>query len=255
MTRTPATDPPPLTTRLDRDWARLRRHRRSLEQARTWDLPLGDRPASRITDLQTVIDSTQHDRPGHNARLGRLVELAHDDDLARRTVLQRLLPGLVSGAWRHHRRFPGEDVVELAIPVAWEVIGRYDVARRPGHVAASLISDTVDRTFRRPVRRRSLDEVSWSPERFVETTHAALAADNGCAFDELVALLRSARDAGVRSEHVELFGALLDAGSPGALAERRRVTPRTIRNHRDRAVARIRHALEIDAPDRVGTAA
>ena len=67
------------------------------------------------------------------------------------------------------------------------------------------------------------------------------------ALDEFVTVLRDARRAGVPTGDLDLLRELVRVGSPGVVAKQRKVTPRTIRNHRDRAVDHVRTALFVAA--------
>ena len=58
--------------------------------------------------------------------------------------------------------------------------------------------------------------------------------------EELALLLGEARAAGVPGRDLDLVCHLVRAGSPSTVAAEREVTVRTVRNHRDRATARLR---------------
>ena len=232
--------------RLDAEWRHLRTARRALVRARSWGHDHPDHPLSSIvaasTDLDDIVRATQRgampDGVG-DVILLRLVDLAHSDELAGRILVQRLLPGLISRSLRYRGFHDTIDPVELAVPAAWLAIRSYDTDRRRHHVAASLLSDAVFQAFRRPIRRRSSTELAQPDRVFV-----ALAIDDGSssAFEELAAVVRDARCAGLPAHDIELLQHLARSDSPGTVARDRNVTPRTIRNHRDRAVARIRAA-------------
>ncbi len=232
--------------RLDAEWRRLRTARRSLDQARSWGTDLPGHPLSTIvassTDLDDIVSATQ--RGATPAGVGdvillRLVDLARSDELAGRIVIQRLLPGLISRSLRYRGFHDSIDPVELVVPAAWLAIHSYDTDRRRCHVAASLLSDAVFQAFRRPIRRRSTSEIAQPDRVFV-----ALASEDGptSAFEELAAVVRDARCAGLPPHDIELLRHLARSDSPSTVARERNVTPRTVRNHRDRAVARIRAA-------------
>lgn len=239
------TTPRRLSHRLDGEWNRLRRRPAALRLVRGWHLHLPTEGApSPITDLRAIIDATQASAAGADELLCELVLRARDHELAGRIVLQRILPGLVVGSLRYRRFCDALDPVEIAVPVAWDAIHRYDVGRRKHQVAASLISDTIYRAFRGPTRRRSTEEVVWAPMKFVELTIDALnTGDAAGPLEELASIVREAREAGVPREDLDFVRDLVSEGSPSALAKRRGVTTRTIRNHRDRAVGRIREAV------------
>lgn len=232
--------------RLDAEWIHLRTSRRALRVARTWAGPHDDpfdRAVRTVIDLDDIVRVTRTGGPAggaEDAALVRLVDLARHHELAGRIVVQRLLPGLVAGSLRY-RSFDGRtDASEIVVAAAWMAIRRYDTATRTHHVAATLISDAVFQAFRKPLRRRSATEVSRSPDHFLRD-----AADLGRPhpFIELADVIRNARCSGVDERHLELICHLVRTGSPGVTAAEQQVTPRTIRNRRDRAVESIRAAL------------
>lgn len=183
--------------------------------------------------------SSHPDRPD-DAILLALVELARDDELAGRCALQYLLPSLIRAAIRYRSFDDGTDSVGLAVTAAWVAIRSYDVVRRRRHVASSLISDAVFQAFRRHLRRRSQSEQVCSPVMFAEVPHHD---EPATPLDEFVTMLRDARRAGVPTDDLDLLRQLVRVGSPGLVAQQRNVTPRTVRNHRDRAVEHVRNAL------------
>ncbi len=225
--------------RLDAEWNHLRTARASLARARTWAVVTGE-----LTDLGQIIDATQQGASpagSDDAILLRLVELARHDELAGRLLIQRLLPGLISRSLAYRDVYPDLDVVELVVAGAWLAVHSFDTDRRRRHVAASLISDAVFQTFRKPLRRKSTSDELRSPHRFnwMVDEHVRVSA-----FEELAEVLHDARQAGVASEDIELIRQLVQTGSPKLVAQQRDVTARTIRNHRARAIDHIRAALD-----------
>ncbi len=83
-----------------------------------------------------------------------------------------------------------------------------------------------------------------SPDRFDEDAYEFAPAS---ALEELAGVVRDARCAGVPACDIELLRRLAQVESPSMVACERNVTPRTIRNHRDRAVEHVRTALAIAA--------
>lgn len=242
---------PSFATRLDDEWSRLRTARRSLRRVRTWADLTSDHPLDRlvegIDDLDQILAATQRGSGSDGEDdlvVLRLVELARVDELAGRIVLQRLLPGLTSRSATYRSfREPG-DLLDTVVPAAWMAIRTYDIERRPRHVAASLISDAVFQAFRRPLRRRSATEIV-RPSRSFEAMSTQHPAD--IALVELAAVVRDARRRGVPARDLELIRQLVSVGSPSVVARQRQVTPRTIRNQRDRAVVHIRAAIGVAA--------
>ena len=240
-----------LLERLDIEWTHLRTSRRALRTARSWasrysDHPLADLVAD-LTDLDQIRQATQR-RDGaerlDDTILLALVELARSDELAGRIVLQHLLPALISNARRYRSYTDRTDPITQIVPAAWLAIRSYDVERRRHHVAASLISDAVFQAFRRQLRRCMTSEEPTAPVSFANAAHHDGPAT---ALDEFVTVLREARRAGVPAYDLDLLRQLVRVGSPSVVAEQRKVTPRTVRNHRDRAVENVRTALAVAA--------
>jgi hypothetical protein len=240
-----------LLERLDAEWAHLRTSRRALRTARAWATTFPDHPlagvVSDLDDLERIRRATQRthlpERPD-DAILLALVELARTDELAGRIVLQHLLPALIAHAVRYRSFRDRTDPIAQIVPAAWLAIRSYDVERRRHHVASSLVSDAVFQAFRRHLRVRSGTEHLMAPSAF-----AAAPCHDGpaTALDEFVTVLREAQGAGVPDVDLDLLRHLVRVGSPGAVAEQRSVTSRTIRNHRDRAIEHVRSALCVAA--------
>ena len=253
-TAPPRTAPPRATcfsSRLDAEWAQIRTARRCLLAARRWAADDPHHPLAVLvadaTDLDVVIRATQRGVSpvgSDEVILLRLVELARHDELAGRLVIQRLLPGLISQAVAHRDFYETIDPIELVVPAAWLALRTFDIEHRRHHMAASLISDAVFAAFRAPLRRKSSSEEVRSPDRFDEDAYEFAPTS---ALEELAGVVRDARCAGVPPSDIELLRRLAQVESPSMVACERNVTPRTIRNHRDRAVEHVRTALAIAA--------
>jgi hypothetical protein len=231
------------TRRLDREWHHLRRRRRVVGTARSWrrrTTHVGlDQLLAGIVDLDELLAATQAGRPDADAILLELVRLSRSDELAGRVVVQRLLPGLIARAAPYRSHHDDTDPAELAVPAAWLAIRRFDTDRRRSHVAARLVSDATDQAFRRPLRRRAAGDRPAAPATFV----ARPTVPSPTAIEELATVVREAAASGVPAADLDLIRHLARAGSPSIVADAHGVTTRTIRNRRDRAVARIRSAL------------
>lgn len=238
---------------LDAEWAGLRTSRRALRTARSWvhRVPSAHPLAAvldRLDDLDQLLAATQRTSEAHRSDddvLLGLVSLAASDDLAGRVVLQHLLPGLIARSRRYRSFRDPSDPLEIAVPTAWIAIRCYDVERRTRHVASSLLSDALFQAFRRPLRRMAATaEEPRAPSAFSATPWHD---DPDTSLDEFVTVLRESQLAGVPAHHIDLLRHLVRAGSPSAVARDRRLTPRTIRNHRDRAVDHVRLAVAVAA--------
>ena len=252
----PSFPPDRLGGRLDREWATLRHDRQAIRTVDRWMAVVAEpqirHPLRRTVagrDLQVLVDATHAGAPGDpESVLRHLVGVAGEDRLAARIVLQRLLPGLVASAARYHRSFDGTDVLDHVVAAGWIAIHRFDLARRRGPAAPSLISDAVSIAYRGPMRRRAAHpEAAADPRAWDEVPML----DERSPLEELAALVAEGRSRGVAGRHLELIGQLVAAGSPSRLAAERGVTARTIRNRRDRAVDHLRHAV-LEVPDPVG---
>lgn len=251
-----STEQSDLLSRLDTEWAHLRTSRRALRTARDWAHAYPGHPLATVVadlgDLDEIRQATQRSSSGSgggcerpdDAILLALVGLARSDELAGRIVLQHLLPALIVQAKRYRSFTDRTDPIAQVVPAAWLAIRSFDVERRRRHIASSLVSDAVFQAFRRALRARSGTEEVVAPSAF-----AATPCVDGptTALDEFVIVLRDARRAGVPSCDLDLLRQLVRAGSPGVVARQRKVTPRTIRNHRDRAIEHVRIAVAVAA--------
>lgn len=224
---------PSLSKRLDMEWTMLRRRPHVLRAVRRWQLV-----EAPLADLDAVLSACGYrlaPTPTRNVVLGRLVERAHDDELAARIVLQRLLPGLLATVRRRARGARSEGLFEELVGAAWISIRSANAGVGSSAIAAALISDARHRAFVAPSRRRSATEVSLDPGQLEQ----APATVDPSAFEELVDVVGEARRGGLPDEDLDLVVNLLRLGTPTALAAERNVTTRTVRNHRARATFRI----------------
>jgi len=220
-----------LSHRLDREWRCIARDPRAVARANGW------RASAPVAHLDELLAACGHGARGqaeeHNVVLAAIVAAAGQDDLAARVVMQRILPGLIAIA-RRRRSFERDAFEELA-GAAWVAIRRAH-PRAGAPVAANLVRDAAYRAFTAPGRRLSSTEIAVDPRTLDEEPYEPRIGP--C--EELATLLAEARVEGVPTADLDLFRELATVGSPGRVAARRSVTPRTIRNHRDRAAARLR---------------
>jgi hypothetical protein len=157
-----------LFTKLDQEWAWLAHSRRATRVVEIWkDIqPM----LSRFGDLGDLIDFVQHrDQAVANDRIhAALVALAPNEELAARTMLCAVQPGLVAIAM--HYRTAGDsqdDVASAVVAAAIERIRIYPLHRRPARIAANVLLDTrqiISRTLCRP-RVEEVDVPDWSEVR------------------------------------------------------------------------------------------
>ena len=217
--------------RLVLEWNRLRSRPEHLVTASTWRIV--DGPVSSLDEILTAVGYECRATAGRERRLRRLVAIARDDELAARVVLQRILPGLLAVVRR--RRGQADHVFEELVGAAWIAVRTYNPARTPSSVAAALISDADYSAFRADARRRSSTERPVDPH--VDDV-AHVPEPSSC--EQLAVLLADAAEAGLAAADLELVRQLLDAPTTIHLAEVLRITPRTIRNRRDRITFRLR---------------
>lgn len=234
--------PNDIAVQLDHEWRLLRRSPRAIARVRAWSsdaAPAFAELVRSVDDLQDLVDATHAGQRHGDAVLTALIELAVDDQLAGQLLIRRLIPGVLSAVRRYGRLCEHTEPVSEAIGALWIAIRRYDIERRPRDVAAALISDTMYLAFRRRMRLRSTAELPAEPQAFADQAVETPTS----AFLELAEVIADARVAGVPTHDLELLRHLVRAESPGLVARQRNVTPRTVRNHRDRAVDRVHRAV------------
>ena len=217
--------------RLALEWTRLRTLPEHLRTASTWRIV--DGPVDSLDEILVAVGYEGERMPDTERRLRQLVALARDDELAARVVIQRILPGLLAVVRR--RRGQADDVFEELIGAAWIAVRTYNPTRSPGSIAAALISDADYNAFRADTRRRSSTERPVDPQA---DDVAHVHEPSSC--EQLAELLADAADAGVDADDLELLRQLLAAPTTIQLAEVLQITPRTIRNRRDRITSRLR---------------
>ncbi len=122
-------------TALDREWTALDRSPASTAALRRWATT---QPAlAGLDSLGAVLAARTHPKAAP-AILSCLAQLAGEDALAARTLLQALLPGLVRMATTSADDDPA--ALDELVSLAWERIRSYPT-RRPGSVAANVLLD------------------------------------------------------------------------------------------------------------------
>jgi DNA-directed RNA polymerase specialized sigma24 family protein len=221
-----------------------------LRRARTWDLGVSFRTLddiveatgffsgrdARLTAMRTRADGGEQraDATRANDVMCRLLLAARVDDVAARVVLQRLLPGLVGRARRWAGRAEGgSDALDELLAAAWTVIRTFPVERRPGHLVANLLRGAEYHAFVRPTRRMLVHE--FVPTSLLDRPAEETARE---AAEELAELVGEARTLTDRDHH--LLGLLLGGASMTEVATTLDVCVRTVTNHRDAVVHRLR---------------
>ena len=202
-----------------------------MARARSWGVT--DRPFADLDELLTLAGYRRRRRRLANDVLARLVAVARHDDLADADRAAPPAPGLLAAARRHRAWDDDEAGLEELIGAVWLTIVSCRTTTGPTCVAGNIVRDATYRAFTAPRRRLSATEVQSTRTR--SRTRRRHRGANPC--EELAELLADARRAGMATTDVELVRDLVRVGSPSVVAAERGVTPRTVRNHRDRATS------------------
>lgn len=241
-----------LFARLQREWAAITHRPAVLTRVQQWGVGVGFhslddvvaatgfcvRKGDRIALADLEGDDTDL-AAAHAANevLAHLLLAARADDVAARVVLQRMMPGLIgtAGRWTATRPGGSVDAFDELLSVAWTVIREFPVERRPHHLAANLLRDSEYRAFGRSARRMIVHELT--PDGCDEMP-AAEAVIDPC--DELAELVACARM--LSADDLRLIGMLARGCSQAEVAAALDVSVRTVRNHRDAVLHRLRAA-------------
>lgn len=233
--------PSPIYRALDREWELLTHRPGAVRRARRWSLALPVMP----TSLDDVVLATGYGRVGirdaaadaADLVLRDLVELAAEDGLAARVILQRIVPGLRTLP-RRHRTF-GKRLAELddeVVGTAWTVIRTFPIRTRSRQVAAQLVGDVGYRVFRLPSRRSTRFDPHPSTA-FDALLSPEVEPEASAELDEL---LTTAGRQGLDAGGLALLRRLAGGSTTAELAAEERVTERMIRYRRRAAIERVR---------------
>ncbi len=241
-----AMTPPPnhryLLSRLQREWNLLSNRPSVVRRAAAWQLT----PVLLISLDDLLVLTGLGPGPieaSSDEAMGRLVALAHHDDLAARVVLQRMLPGLSACAKRNSQGFDTRlDALDELLSEAWTVIRSFPIEQRSRYVIKNLLRDCEYRAFVKARRRLLVHELT-------DPAHFDLAIDpDECEaepFATLVDLLRTARAAGMSNDDLAMVRALLNTSTVKQAAAMLRVTDRTIRNRRHAVVRQLQALADV----------
>lgn len=230
-----------LLVRLSREWQVLNHRPAVLCRARTWHL---DVAFGSLDDLVAAAGwrragaeqpSPAGLAPAAEEVLARLVLAARHDDLAARVVLQRILPGVVAAARRWASRPQGgAEALDELLAAAWSVIRTFPVERRGAHLAARLLRDAEYHAFIRPHRRRLVAE-AVPTERLDRPVEPIDEVSSSAELAELIAAAHTLTD-----RDRALLALIIQGRSVGEVASVLQVSVRTVTNHRDAMVSRLR---------------
>lgn len=248
-----------IVTALFSEWEHLARQRHNIKRANSWPLPGED-----VEHLDDILQRAGFGIPSnddsYDSYLAQLVALAKHDDLASRIVLQRILPGLVSIAVR---RAPivAQGLLgafDLVAASAWIVIRQFPIDRRSRRIAANLLMDIEYAAFVRDGRLKSTQsEDHFSPEGLLGIEFGRVRAgdverDPVAEASSLELLLHGLATQGLSAKDVQMLRAVSQEVNSVQAAEVLGISPRSVRNRRERALSRA-HSLLADTQNSMGT--
>jgi DNA-directed RNA polymerase specialized sigma24 family protein len=226
-----------LLLRLTREWQAIRHRPAVLRRAHGWQVGVDFQSLDELVDaagFRRDSSAGRHPADG-DAVLARLLLAARQDDLAARVVLQRILPGLVATARRWARRPEGgPEALDELLAAAWAVIRTFPVERREAQLAARLLRESQYHAFVRPHRRLLVLEPVPGERLDVPVTPL----DDTPPAEELAELIAASHTLSERDR--ELLALIVDGCSVGEVAAALQVSVRTVTNHRDAMVSRLR---------------
>lgn len=169
---------------LDREWQTTAGTRDAGAALRRWATT--EAAVGHLGDLRQLVTYLHRRHPSALTDPIFAALLRQDDDLAHRTVLQALVPGLGAMATSLHRYGDFDETAAIVVAACWQRIRTYPVERRPRSIARYLLLDA-KQGARRLMRDRSVFTDALSAP-------AEIAAPDGRpAAEELAELLGDAR--------------------------------------------------------------
>ena len=224
-----------LSTRLDREWDQLSRRPAVVARARSWGVTTTQFHS--LDELLRLAGFKVGSSDDADEVLRRLVIVAAEDPLAARIVLQRLLPGLLAIVRREQQRDRGVDAFDLLsarLGCRSSAIGpTADLATSPPDCSTM---PATGRSPRRDGDRTGRPRTSSPPARL----DVPRLPQPGSTFEELTIVLGEARQAGLADDDLAIVCEYVGGRTAADLAAERKITPRTMRNRRQRALERIR---------------
>lgn len=244
------TSRPTIVTALFAEWNRLARQTQNVRRANAWQLP-----GEPVENLDEVLRRAGFGVPTNDeeldAYLSQLVAIAKGDDLAARIVLQRIMPGLVSIAVRRAPIVTNglNGAFDLIVSSAWIVIRQFPIERRPRRVAANLLMDIEYAAFVRDSRlKSSRSEEYVSPEGLLGVEFGCLRSgsideDPVTEANALELLLHDLRRLGLAPNDIQMLRAIGQEINSVEAADVLGISPRSVRNRRERALGRAQTLL------------
>ncbi len=222
---------------LDSEWELMTRATRFCKLPTSWTDPalIG------FNHPQAIVNFVQE--RGHPAAnddvFGPLLRLAAYDDVASRTVLQALMPGIKALVRRYQWADTRDEIASMAISFAFERIRHYPINRRPHRIAANILGDT-----RRGLYENLVGRSEPKTEMLGENQESAVPMSSRSAADSFGVVIRDA----VQSGTVSLQDARLIVETRvfdvpvEAVARVTGAKPQSLRRRRLRAEARLKVA-------------
>lgn len=234
-----------IITALFAEWEHLARQRQNVTRANSWGLP-GEEVAHLREMLERAGFGLATNDDSYDSYLSQLVALAKNDDLAARLVLQRILPGLVSIAVRRAPIVPQglSGAFDLVVASAWIVIRQFPIERRARRVAANLLMDIEYAAFVRDGRLKATrSEDHFSPEGLLGIEFGRFQAgdfecDPVAEASSLELLLHGLAEQGLSERDLQMLRAVSRDVNSVQAAEVLGISPRSVRNRRERALSR-----------------
>lgn len=245
-----STSRPTIVTALFAEWDRLSRQAQNVRRANAWHLP--GEPVEHLDDiLRRAGFGVPTNDDDLDAYLSQLVTIAKDDDLAARIVLQRIMPGLVSIAVRRAPIVTHglNGAFDLIVSTAWIVIRQFPIERRTRRVAANLLMDIEYAAFVRDGRlKSSRSEEYVSPEgllgvEFGRLRSGSVDEDPVAEANALELLLHGFERRGLAPNDIQMLRAISQEINSVEAAEVLGISPRSVRNRRERALGRAQALL------------
>jgi len=225
---------------LDADWRIVAGSRAATDAMQRWanDPVLG---ACRSLDELLARTAAGADRADAESVLRALVRLAPDDDIAARTVLQALVPALVSVA-RRVGAADNPDAAAEVVAVAWTKIRHAIGSQRRGSIAANLVLEVLHVVWR---SQHALAEQLVAP---ADLGRVAASDEPGTASSptgrEVLELVGGSGS--VPPEQLRLISdAVLDRVPVSVAARQAGISVKAMTRRRERARARVVHAYTL----------
>jgi DNA-binding CsgD family transcriptional regulator len=234
-----------LLARLDREWHALNHRPAVLHRVAGWGLGIDFNSLDDVvvaagywTNVAQRQCAGGEGSAAANEVLRRLLLAARTDDVAARVALQRVLPGVMTAArrWGAHRAGGSVDAFDEMLSATWMAIREFPVESRSGHLAAGILRAGEYRAFQQQNRRMMVHEPT-APNLLDLAVEPLVTVD---VADELAELLATAEQ--LTEYDLQLLELLASGCTAIQISQALKISERTVRNHRDSIVVRLRSA-------------